>query len=284
MLKNRVYIAHAQALNPDIVVGLADLPSTSPASNRRLQNIGMRTEAWTQQLTAAKNEANSTRRLDIFAPILPVDLEAQRLYLDTLADDMSDAIDGLAIYSTASATLIPARLAHLARLSMGSSSSGGDTGTPQQILHEVVLGVDLFALEFVSACTDAGVALVFDFPASAEKVYAHRSQEIEERLEMGIDMWSEEYATNLSPLTADCDCYTCRKHHRAYIHHLLVAKEMLGWTLLQIHNYAIIDRFFEGVRRSIERGEFERDVGVFGEVYVSKLPKGVGEGEGRRPR
>ena len=287
MLENRVYIAHAQSLNPDMVVGLADLPSTSSASNRRLQNMTARTEDWTQQLINAKNEAHSTRRLNIFTPILPLELEAQRLYLDTLTDELSDVIDGLAIYITASATLIPARLAHLPRLSMGSSSSsGGDTGTPQQILRGMLLGVDLFALGFVNACTDAGVALVFEFPASAEEMGTHTHSTTEEqtqrRMEMGLDLWSDEYATDLSPLTAKCDCYICRKNHRAYIHHLLVAKEMLAWTLLQIHNYATMDRFFEGVRRSIERGEFEGDVGVFEDVYVGELLGGKERGRGPR--
>ena len=102
---------------------------------------------------------------------------------------------------------------------------------------------------------------------------------------MGIDMWSDDHATDLSPLTAGCDCYTCRKHHRAYIHHLLMAKEMLAWTLLQVHNHATMDRFFEGVRRSIETGGLDRDVGVFEEVYMSELPLGGKERRsGRGPR
>jgi len=279
MLENRDYIAQAQKLNPDIVIGLADLPSGSSVSTRRLQNVTARTGDWTQHLTAANSEANTHRHLNLFAPILPLSLEAQRLYLDTLADDLSDAIDGLAIYSTASATLIPPTLTHLPRLSMSNSSSnGGGIGTPHQILREVLLGVDLFAVAFVNACTDGGVALVFEFPAP---VGMHGTTD--RRLEMGLDMWTDEHVTELSPLAAGCGCYTCRKHHRAYIHHLLVAKEMLAWTLLQVHNLAVMDRFFEGIRGSIEGGGFEGDVTVFEEVYVGELSL-RGKEMGRGPR
>jgi len=64
-----------------------------------------------------------------------------------------------------------------------------------------------------------------------------------------------------------------------------MATEMLAWTLLQIHNYATMDRFFAGIRRSIEGGEFESDVGVFGDVYMSELPLGGKERRsGRGPR
>jgi len=269
MLKHSVYITHAQALSPDIVVGLADLPSGTTASTRRMQNMTARTEDWMQQMATANNDGHC---LNLFASILPVELEAQRLYLEMLQNELSDSIDGLAFYSSASAAVIPAGLAHLPRLSMSSLM------TPQQILREVMLGVDLFAVEFVNASTDAGVALKFEFPAPTDTYTRTTEHSHLHRKEMGIDVWSDEHATDLSPLTADCDCYTCEKHHRAYIHHLLVAKEMLAWTLLQVHNYTMINRFFTGIRRSIKKGEFERDVGLFEDIYEAAMPKGGGKG------
>ena len=156
MLENRVYIALALSLAPNIVVGMADLPSGSTTGSRRLQNMIARTEDWTRQLTDLNSEAKAQQCLNVFAPILPLELEAQRLYLDTLTDDLSNHLGGLAIYSSASAALIPAALAHLPILSLSSGISGnGDMrmGTPQQILREVLLGVDIFAVEFAVSYT-----------------------------------------------------------------------------------------------------------------------------------
>jgi queuine tRNA-ribosyltransferase subunit QTRTD1 len=81
-------------------------------------------------------------------------------------------------------------------------------------------------------------------------------------------------------LSAHCNCFACKVHSRAYINHLLQAKEMLGWVLLQVHNHAIMDAFFAGVRASIAAGTFEADKSAFEAYYEGEFPIG----EGRRPR
>jgi queuine tRNA-ribosyltransferase len=60
------------------------------------------------------------------------------------------------------------------------------------------------------------------------------------------------------PLESGCDCYTCRGFSRAYLHHLFAAQEMLGPTLLSLHNVAFYCRLMEDVRQAIERGELAR--------------------------
>jgi queuine tRNA-ribosyltransferase len=54
------------------------------------------------------------------------------------------------------------------------------------------------------------------------------------------------------PLESGCPCYVCRHFSRAYLHHLFLAKEMLGPTLLSLHNVAFYCRFLADVRRAIE--------------------------------
>ena len=76
----------------------------------------------------------------------------------------------------------------------------------------------------------------------------------------------------------NCSCYACITHHRAYITHLLSAKEMLGWTLLQIHNHHVLDRFFAGVRASLARQTFDADSAAFATWYELELPVGAGSG------
>jgi queuine tRNA-ribosyltransferase len=59
-----------------------------------------------------------------------------------------------------------------------------------------------------------------------------------------------------APLESDCPCYTCRTFSRAYLHHLFLAKEMLGPTLLSLHNVAFYLRLMAEVRRAIEEDRF----------------------------
>ena len=53
------------------------------------------------------------------------------------------------------------------------------------------------------------------------------------------------------PLVPGCTCYTCRNHNRAYVHHLLNVHEMLGPTLLQVHNTHHYLRLFARVRDAV---------------------------------
>jgi queuine tRNA-ribosyltransferase len=60
-----------------------------------------------------------------------------------------------------------------------------------------------------------------------------------------------------APLESDCPCYTCRHFSRAYLHHLCLADEMLGPTLLSLHNVTFYLRLMDGVRQAISAGRFE---------------------------
>src|SRR6185503_9041508 len=55
---------------------------------------------------------------------------------------------------------------------------------------------------------------------------------------------------------SDCDCYTCRHFGRAYLHHLFAADEMLGPTLLTLHNLAYYLRLMRDARVAIAGKRF----------------------------
>ncbi len=76
------------------------------------------------------------------------------------------------------------------------------------------------------------------------------------------------YERDFSPLDSECDCYTCQNFTRAYLRHLINAKEILGVELLSIHNLRFLTKLMERVRIEIEkdhllafRDEFYRDYG-----------------------
>ena len=59
-----------------------------------------------------------------------------------------------------------------------------------------------------------------------------------------------------APLESGCQCYTCAHFSRAYLHHLFLAEEMLGPTLLSLHNVAYYCRLMAEVRQAIRAGQF----------------------------
>jgi queuine tRNA-ribosyltransferase len=64
------------------------------------------------------------------------------------------------------------------------------------------------------------------------------------------------YERDPAPLESGCNCYACANFSRAYLHHLFLAKEMLGPTLLSLHNVAFYCRLMADCRRAIADGRF----------------------------
>ncbi|KAF2496765.1 tRNA-guanine transglycosylase [Lophium mytilinum] len=270
------YAAASQKIRPDIVVGLADIPYGQPQPGlKRIDKMSDRTEEWTKELVSQTHGLDKTVKAprasyQIFAPILPLTKELQTWYLDHLIDDMLDDISGLAIYDAHFLADLPAQVKDLPRLSFDAPSS------PGAVLYQISLGMDIFTIPFITEATDAGISLDFTFPPPKSEVSGGEDAGGKDTL--GVDMWQSEHALSVTPLSINCSCYACTKHHRAYVQHLLSAKEMLGWVLIQIHNHAIMDSFFAGIRESIARGTFDQDKLAFEAFYEPELPEKSGQG------
>lgn len=267
-LQSEDYTKAVQKLRPDVVVGLADINHGETAGLRRRDKMFGRTERWMKDLandltTSTANHVNSNPA--VFAPILPVTIEQQKWYLDLLSGDLQDAVAGLAIYEYTTALDLPDSLSKLPRLSLTGAAN------PIQLLNEVTMGIDMFTVPFIDQATDAGIALDFSLPPG-------ENHKCRDRRPFGIDMWPTTYAMDLSPLVARCICYTCTKHSRAYLHHLLSAKEMLAWVLLQIHNLHVGHEFFKAIRDSIAGQKFEAQRAAFERTYETNLPEMTGAG------
>ena len=70
-----------------------------------------------------------------------------------------------------------------------------------------------------------------------------------------ISLHSPHHKLSPLPLHPHCRCYTCTHHTRAYLHHLLVVKEMLAHVLLDLHNWHVVGELFVEVRRVLAGGE-----------------------------
>ncbi|KAL7267426.1 hypothetical protein RUND412_009989 [Rhizina undulata] len=259
-LNLNLLLSHLPQLKPDVIISPPDIPSQAPGKGR-VPKMLYRTEKWLSSILPRASEAGC----EVFASVLPLDIELQRLYLSYLSDSAT-SLAGLALYDSSLAPLLPEELSGLIRLSMD------EPGTPLKVLEEVERGVDLFSFSFPGEYTDAGIASTFKFPGG------HVGEEKKEKKVLGINLWGEEYATDLGPLQDGCECYACRRHHRAFIRHLLNAREMTAWILLQIHNSHAIDRFFTSIRASIEADTFATDKATFTQTYEPQFPQKTGEG------
>ena len=144
-------------------------------------------------------------------------------YMDFLAENAL-YLHGIAIYNIFPdhpiTQFLPEDVAHLPIMLV----------PPPLTPHEILAGIlsdeiGIFtAGGMVTAMSDLGIAL--DFKLSTEGKVG--------KMPLGRDMFDAENEEAMEPLVDECQCFTCRKHYRAYIHHLLHCHEMTAWVLLQM--------------------------------------------------
>ena len=109
-------------------------------------------------------------------------------------------------------------------------------GTPENILEAVDRGVDFFDCVYPSRNGRHG------------HVYTNRGK---------LNLFNAKYETDPAPIEEGCTCPACRRYSRAYIRHLLKAKEMLGMRLCVLHNLSFYNRLMAEIRIAIENGEYK---------------------------
>ena len=109
-------------------------------------------------------------------------------------------------------------------------------GTPANILEAVDRGVDFFDCVYPSRNGRHG------------HVYTNKGK---------INLFNAKYETDSEPIEAGCGCPACQKYSRAYIRHLLKAKEMLGMRLCVLHNLYFYNTMMEEIRAAIEQGRYK---------------------------
>jgi queuine tRNA-ribosyltransferase len=108
-------------------------------------------------------------------------------------------------------------------------------GTPEDLVEGVARGIDIFDCVLPTRVARNGQALL-------------RSGK--------LNMRNAQFAQDPAPIDAACACYTCRNFSRAYIRHLVTAKEMLSATLLSIHNLYTMLSLIRDIRTAILEGRF----------------------------
>jgi queuine tRNA-ribosyltransferase len=113
-------------------------------------------------------------------------------------------------------------------------------GTYREMVQAIAAGMDLFDCVIPTRLARHGAALV------------------------GGDRWNlknARFRRDFTPLDSHCPCYTCQTFSRAYLCHLLHAKELLAFTLLSIHNITELVRFTQRIRSAILSDRFVEEFG-----------------------
>ena len=108
-------------------------------------------------------------------------------------------------------------------------------GTPANILEAVDRGIDFFDCVYPSRNGRHG------------HVYTNHGK---------LNLFNAKYELDPRPIEEGCQCPACRSYSRAYIRHLLKAKEMLGMRLCVLHNLYFYNKMMEEIRDAIENHRY----------------------------
>ncbi len=108
-------------------------------------------------------------------------------------------------------------------------------GTPANILEAVERGVDFFDCVYPSRNGRHG------------HVYTNHGK---------LNLFNQKFEKDMRPIEEGCGCPTCRSYSRAYVRHLLKAKEMLGMRLCVLHNLYFYNTMMQEIRDALDAGQF----------------------------
>ncbi len=72
-----------------------------------------------------------------------------------------------------------------------------------------------------------------------------------------LNLNNSKHREDFFPIEEDCSCYTCKNHTKAYIHHLLKAKELIAASLITIHNVHFMNKMMTAIRHAIKNDSLE---------------------------
>jgi queuine tRNA-ribosyltransferase len=219
-------------LGADIIMAFDEC---SDPNDHAYSRIAMeRTHRWAERSVKAKRRADQALFGIVQGGIDPA-LRAESAQFIASLDTPGIAIGGLSVGETKEEmrtmldVVVPILPETRPRYLMG-------VGTPEDLIDGIARGVD-----------------IFDCVLPTRLARHHSAFSSEGRL----NLMNASFARDERPIDAECNCYTCRTFTRAYIRHLIVAKELLAGTLLSIHNLRALIRLMEDIRAYISEGTFE---------------------------
>lgn len=226
------------ALGADVIMAFDECPP-GQASREVVAAATQRTARWLQRCLAAHQNPHRQALFGIVQGGVYLDLRSRCVEELVALDLPGYAIGGVSVGEAPelihqvvrhTAPLLPA---HKPRYLMG-------VGTYREMVMAIAAGVDLFDCVIPTRFGRHGTALV-----AGER----------------WNLKNAPFRQDHRPLDATCPCYTCRTFSRAYLNHLVRAREMLGYILLSLHNITELVRFTNRIRAAILADRFWAEFG-----------------------
>jgi len=255
------YMEYAGFLDADIVVALGD-EIVSDSKTARIISSSQRTIEWMKKALDGKN-ASGCQGAMLLCPIVGGGTVALREDACKYIQDCVEQADGVYISGLGTGESVSCRLEIMdlvrSRVAPEKLRMVSGVNTPGEVLQAVARGMDMFDTSYIQATTRAGYAL--HFPILLSELVSASSGDVISGPDTcsstdgtKMNIWSDMFAEDMSPLVQSCPCDTCLYHTRAYIHHLLVTHEMTAQVLLEQHNILRMQLFLQIIRRHIREG------------------------------
>jgi queuine tRNA-ribosyltransferase len=244
-------IAIQENLGADIIMAFDEC--ADPHDHAYIQQAMQRTHRWAERCVKAKTRDDQAL-FGILQGGIDPDLRAASAQFIASLDTPGIAIGGLSVGETKEEmramldVVTPLLPEDKPRYLMG-------VGTPEDILDGIARGIDIFD------CV---------LPTRLARHNAAFSPEGR------LNLMNASSARDERPIDETCDCYTCQNFTRAYLRHLIVAKELLAGTLLSIHNLRALIRLVEDIRGHIADGTFEVRIPTLLEKWSNNAKRTIG--------
>lgn len=228
-------IAIQNQLGADVIMAFDECPPY-PASREAVEHATSRTYRWLKRCIRAHDRADQAL-FGIVQGGTYLDLRAAAAKDLAALDLPGYAIGGVSVGEPpeliekivqATTPLLPE---HKPRYLMG-------VGTYKEMAQAIAAGIDLFDCVIPTRLARHGAALV-----QGERWNLKNAQ----------------FRRDLTPIDSTCPCYTCQNFTRAYLCHLIHAKELLAYTLISIHNITELIRFTTTIREAILADRFSEE-------------------------
>ena len=225
-------MAIQEKLGADVAMAFDQCPPY-PASHEDVREACGRTHRWLERCVSSHQRANQAL-FGIVQGGVYEDLRRESARVVAGFDLPGCAIGGVSVGEPAAAMhevvrwCTPLLPEHKPRYLMG-------VGTLPEMAQAVAHGIDLFDCVLPTRLGRHGAALV------------------------GGERWNlknARFREDHRPLDPSCSCFCCQHHTRAYLHHLIKSDEILGLTLLSLHNITQLVRFTTAMGQAIRDGVF----------------------------
>ncbi len=222
-------------LGSDVIMAFDHCPPHT-ASENDIRDAMERTHKWFERCIETKSSSNQALFGIVQGGSYPKLREISSRFISSF-DLPGIAVGGVSVGETVEEihkiiNLVPDFLPkHKPKYLMG-------IGSLQEISFAVANGFDLFDCVMPTRLGRHGTALFND-----------------ERL----NLRNSRFKNDFSPIDKTCKCETCRNYSRAYLHHLIRNDELLGLTLISLHNIFHLTRFTKAISKAIKENCFTID-------------------------